>query len=72
MKNHELGIIYSWELGLKEAEKVCPILSGVGDAGRFGARTRYVRVLERALSWSVVKRAVLRTFPQDIYRTSRA
>jgi len=41
VKNHELGIIYSWELGLKEAEKVCPILSGVGDAGRFGARDRW-------------------------------
>ena len=53
-------------------ERVCPILSGVGDAGRFGARTRYVRVLERALPWSVVKMAVLRTFLQDIDRTSRA
>ena len=70
MKNHALGIIYSWELDLEEAEKVCPILSGVGDAGRFGARTCYVRVLERALSWSVVKGAVLRTFSQDIDRTS--
>ena len=55
----------------RRVSKVCPILSGVGDAGRFGARTRYDRVLERALSWSVVKRAVLRTFPQDIDRTSR-
>ena len=63
--------IYSWELE-GGGKKVCPILSGVGDAGRFGARTRYDRVLERALSWSVVKRAVLRTFPQDIDRTSRA
>jgi len=62
--------IYIGELDRVERE-VCPILSGVGDAGRFGARTRYDRVLERALSWSVVKRAVLRTFPQDIDRTSR-
>ena len=72
MEKHALSSIYSWELEGGEREKVSPILSGVGDAGRFGARTRYVRVLERALPWSVVKMAVLRTFLQDIDRTSRA
>ena len=60
MEKHALGSIYSWELE-GEAEKVCPFLRGVIDAGHFGARTRYVRVLERAFSRSIIdKGAVLR------------
>ena len=72
VEKHALRTIKSKKLGEGGLASFCPILSGVGDAGRFGARTRYDRVLERALSWSVDKRAVLRTFPQDIDRTSRA
>ena len=51
----------------KEGEQVCPFLRGVIEAGLLGSRNRYVRVLERVVSRSIIdKGAVLRAISLGI------
>ena len=61
LENHARGIIYIWELDLERRRLSLPDSRRVIDVGYFGARTCYVRVLERALLWSIVNGTVQRT-----------
>ena len=53
-ENHARSIIYIWELDLEEVRLSLPDSRRAVDVGHFGARTCYVRVLERALVRPVV------------------